>query len=254
MSQRLRERATTAFVVVSFFLAWEVASRLGLVSGLLFPPPSDSAARLVAMTVNGDLPEALLSTLWRLGRGTFIGITIGGLVGLALGTSRKAVRVADPIISALHPIPKVTVLPLALVIFGLGDVALIVIIAVGAAFPMLINVIAGARAIDPLHFTVARHHGLEGWALLRTVTLPGSMPFVLAGIRLAVNTAFHVTLAVELIFASRGLGGLLWRSWERFNLEELYATLAVVALAGVLVTTGIAAFARRLAPWQEQDR
>lgn len=229
---------------------WQLLAQTHTISSLLFPPPTDTAVRLGQLLASGEMPEALLATLSRLFRGLAIGVPLGGGIGLALGISPTARHLADPVVGALHPIPKVSLLPLALVMFGFGDAAHIAIIALSTAFPILVNVMVGASAMDPLHAQVAHHYGLRGWQRVRRVTLPGSLPFALAGLRIAVNTGFVITIAMELVFANAGIGGIMWRSWEQLRLTDLFAALVVVALSGMAFTALINLAARRLTPWE----
>ena len=106
--------------------------------------------------------------------------------------------------AAAHPIPKIAILPLVLIVFGIGETSKIVLIAVAAFFPMLINTMAGCD-IHPRHFEVAKNHG-AGPLVFRRVLWPGSLPLALAGARLALNTALVITVAVELLTARQGLG------------------------------------------------
>lgn len=228
---------------------WEIVHRAGGYTGLLFPAPSAIAAALQDSLVNGQLWLHLSATLLRIAGGLAIGGLVGLLLGLAMG-SWKALRVVvDPIIAALHPIPKLALFPLLIVLLGIGERSKIASVAVGAFFPMVLNTVAGVRAISPVHLELAANYGASSWKKFGRVLLPGSLPMILTGLRLSANVAFHATIGVEMVGSRVGLGSLLWMSWQTFRIEQLYATLTVIALLGVVLTTLIRQVARRSAPW-----
>ena len=238
---------------LGLLLAWELGGDAGVVSRLFFPPPSAIARTLVARILDGQLVEATGATLGRLVLGVIAGGGLGLLVGLWLGWSSTARAVAGPLLAAVHPLPKVALLPLVLIIFGIGEESKIVLVALAAFFPMLINSIAGVRQVDDLTWEVARHYGARGWTLVRRVIVPGSLPMVLAGVQLALNAGLMVTVAVEMVTAKRGLGATIWLAWQTLRTTELYAALSVIAALGVVGNALLGAMSRWLVPWQRKD-
>lgn len=228
---------------------WEATSRLGLAAPGVLPPPTSVVRALYDALTTGDLLAHLGITLGRLAAGVALGGTAGLLTGLAMGWSRRLRGFADPFVSIVHPVPKLALLPLLMVFFGLGEVPKVLVIAATSFFPMVLNAMAGVRQISPVHFDVARSHGASRRQMLRRVVIPGSLPTVLTGVRLATNVALVTTVAVEMIAAQRGLGSQLWLSWQIMRVDLLFATLALIALLGVLVNRGMRRLARRVAPW-----
>lgn len=229
---------------------WEGAARLGFVSPLYFPAPTEVVTALWTSIVRGELGSNLWVTLTRVVPGLVIGVVPGLLLGVAMGRSRSVRRVVDPIIAAVHPIPKIALLPLFMIVLGIGEASRIAIVAIAAFFPMLINAMAGVRRISPLYFEVARNYGASRRKVFTRVVLPGSLPVVLSGLRLSANVAFLVTIAVEIVAADTGLGALIWLSWEVLRVELLYAVLVVISLFGMTLNLGLGGLASRLAPWQ----
>lgn len=236
-------------LVFAALLLWELGVRTGRVSSLFFPAPTTILATLWEMIAGGQLGVDFRITLLRLGVGLLVGGSVGLLLGLLMGWSPWLRGIADPLIAAAHPIPKVALLPLVLIIFGLGETSKIVLIALAAFFPMVISTMAGVRQIHPIHFEVAHNYGARPYTVLRRVVVPGSLPMVLAGLRLALNTALVITVAVELLTAREGLGATIWLAWETLRTEELYATLVVIAAMGIVFNMLLHALATRLAPW-----
>jgi ABC-type nitrate/sulfonate/bicarbonate transport system permease component len=244
------ERWATVWLLLAGLAAWEVAARAGWVSPLFFPAPSNIAKALAAMIASGELSENLAATLYRCGTGLAAGGAAGLAAGLALGLSPRLRRILDPLVSGAYALPKLALFPLVLILFGLGDSSRIVLIGLAAFFPLLINTMAGVRQINPDYFEIAQSYGTSRLLTLRRVVIPGSLPSVLTGLRLAVGTALMITVAVELINAGVGLGALIWRSWQTLQTEYLYVALLAAAVLGIGSHLLLEFLSRRLTPWQ----
>lgn len=245
-----RTRWVAPAAAVAILLTWEALSRTGVLSPLYFPSPATIARSLATMAADGTLLRHGGATLFRLGIGLVAGGSVGFLLGVAMGRSERLRNTVDPIIAAFHPIPKIAILPLVMIFFGIGETSRLTVIALAAFFPMLISTLAGVRQIPSIHFEVASNCGAGRFDLLRRVILPASLPAVLGGLRIALNTALLVTIAVEIVSAERGLGALIWLAWEVLRIEQLYATLALISMLGIISVTGVNALARRLVPWR----
>ena len=230
-------------------LTWEAASRAGLVSALYFPAPTAIARTLFAMAESGELALHFRATLSRLLAGLALGGVPGLALGLVMGWSNALRRLVDPFVAAVHPIPKIAVLPLVMVLFGIGETSKILVVGVTVFFPMLINTMGAVRQIDPLYFDAARNYGAGFLKLLTRVLLPGSLPMVLSGLRLSLNIGLLVTIAVEIVAGDTGLGSVIWLAWEVLRTEALYASLLVVSLLGIGFRLLVDALFRVLVPW-----
>jgi NitT/TauT family transport system permease protein len=249
---RLWSPGLPILIVVTFLLTWEWAAQNGVITTLFFPAPTTIARTFWREVTNGRLPTNLSLTISRLVVGMLVGGTPGLLLGLFMGWYPPLRRVLDPLIAAVHPMPKISLLPLILIIFGLGETSKIVSVAIGTFFPMLLNSMAGVRQISPLYFEVAQNFRADRWTILRRIVLPGSLPFVLTGARLALNTALLLTIAVELVSAQKGLGAAIWLAWETLRTEELFANLVVIASLGATFNFLLQRLAQRLVPWQTE--
>ncbi len=239
-----------ALLVVLALFVWEMSVYFGHLSALFFPAPSTIAQSLVELTRNGELLTDLSATLSRLLQGLLIGGSSGLLLGLLMGYSQPLRTIVDPFIAAIHPMPKISLLPLVMIVFGIGEASKIVLIAMAAFFPMLINTMAGVRQINPIYFEVAQNYGASGHQVFRRVVLPASLPLILTGARLALNSAFVVTIAVELLSAQEGLGATIWLAWQTLHTEELYVALFVTALLGIISNRFLLTLSQRLIKWQ----
>ena len=244
------ERWLLLFLLAVALLLWEAGVRAGLISALFFPAPSTIARSLLEMMASGELWIDLKATLSRLGLGLCIGGGLGLLLGLLMGWSRRLRSIVDPLVAALHPIPKITILPLIMIVLGIGEASKVALIAIATFFPMLINTMAGVRQIRPIYFEVAENYGARQHHVFGQVVLPGSLPLILTGARLALNTALVLTMAAELLAAQEGLGATIWLAWETLRTEDLYAVLLVIALLGSGFNRGLQYLAWRLVPWQ----
>lgn len=244
------EQWLSLMILLVALAAWQIAADRQWINVLFFPAPSIIARTLIETLRDGSLLESLTATLLRLATGTAIGSTSGLCVGLLMGRSRRLRVILDPFVAALYPMPKIALLPLVMIFFGIGESSKIALIAVSCFFPMLINTLTGVQQIPHIYWQVAENYGAKHWQLLTRVLLPGSLPLILSGIRIALNTALIVTLSVELLTAQVGLGSMIWFAWQTMRLRQLYATLIVIALLGSgfnLLVTRLAAW---LAPWQ----
>ncbi len=247
---RWGERWLPALILLALLASWEISVYLGWISALFFPAPTTIAQTFGKQLINGKLLEALWATFGRLGPGLLAGGMAGLLLGAWMGWSRWLRVVADPFVAAFHPVPKISILPLVMIIFGIGETSKIVLVAISTFFPMLINTMAGVQQIAPIHFEVAKNYGASTYKLFRRVIMPGSLPLILTGARLALNTALVTTIAVELLSAQTGLGAMIWLAWETLRTEELYVALFTTALIGIGVNRSLQWCEQKFIHWQ----
>ena len=232
---------------------WEWLVRAGVMSALFFPAPSVVARKLGQWIGNGHIIPHLAATLSRVWIGFAVGGGCGLLLGIVMGWSRRIREVTNPFISAAHPIPKISILPLIMIVFGIGETSKVVVVAIAAFFPMVINTTAGISQIDHRYFEVVKNYGATTLKTIRRVVIPGSLPFILTGSRLALNTSLVISIAIELVSAQEGLGALIWLSWETLRTEELYASLAVTALLGIGINSLLSLLMKLIVPWQQSQ-
>jgi ABC-type nitrate/sulfonate/bicarbonate transport system permease component len=239
-----------------FFLVWvailgvlEVFVRAGADMGMFVPAPSSVLVSIGEMLANGSLPSHLGATLSRIVMGLLGGAGAGVVLGLAMGASRRMRRVVDPVVAALHPIPRLAFFPLIIVLLGVGETSKLAAVSLGAFFPMLLNTVAGVRGMNPVHLELARNFGASRRQMFLHVLLPGSMPLMLTGLRLSANAAFHSTIGVEMVGSRNGIGAMLWLSWQTFRIDHLYAILVVIAAIGIGLASLIRWVTQRSAPW-----
>ena len=232
---------------------WEALVRVNLLDFRFFPPPSRIAAAGVALIRSGELWVHLGASLFRIVAGFAVGVAIGVPVGLALGAFRVLRVMFDPVLSALYVIPKIAILPLIMLIFGLGEGSKIAIVALATFFVVAINTLSGVRQVEPILLEAARNFGARGFALFRHLIFPGALPSIFTGLRLAAGTALLVIIAAEFVAANEGIGFLIWRSWTTLVTENMFVGFAVIAALGMLSTWLIHRVARLVMPWQGEE-
>lgn len=188
-SQRNRKQSKNnplIFIVVIavLLLGWELAAYFGLLSAIFFPAPSIIIQTFYRLIANGTLIENTGATLFRITLGSLAGIIPGITLGVVMGWSKRIRSLLDPLIAAIHPIPKIAIFPLVLIIFGIGELSNIVVIAISAFFPSLITTMTGVQHLDPVYFEVAQNYGANRWKMFSRVLFPSSLPSILSGVRL----------------------------------------------------------------------
>jgi NitT/TauT family transport system permease protein len=253
MNEKTVDRIIVGVIAISFFLLWEVASRNEWIESLVFPPPSRILANFEHLWRNGLL-ENIGLTLGRFFGGLVVGAVPGITLGLLVGWVPRLRRIVDPFISAVHPIPKIVLFPLFIVIFGINEWAKMASVALTVFFPSFINSAAGAREISPLYFEVVSSYGGKGVALFRHVVLPGSLPMILSGLRIAANLGLLVTIAIELTVTSPGMGSIIWMALQAMRIEDLYGGVLIIAVIGITINATVQGLLKRLAPWQGRSQ
>jgi NitT/TauT family transport system permease protein len=229
--------------------AWEWASAAGVLREAFFPRPSTILLHLRRLAADGTLWAHTAATLTRVAWAFAAAAILGVAVGLGMGLWRRMRDGLDPLFAVIYPIPSVLFLPLVSFLVPAGEMAAIVTIAVTSFFLVAFTTTHGVRQIDRLVVEAAVHYGARGWRLFATVLLPGALPHIFTGLRLGLGYALIVAVAVEIVAASRGLGALLWLSWQVLKVEDMYATFFVIAVLGAALSYGLAAVRARLLPW-----
>jgi len=168
-----------------------------------------------------------------------------------MGWSPKIRLFVDPFISALYPIPKIAILPLFMLVLGIGELSKVAVVGVGAFFLVLINSMAGVRNIDRIYFEVAQNYGARKFKVFTKVVLLGSLPMIFAGMRLALGMSLLLVVAIEFIAATYGLGAMMWLAWETLRTENLYIGVVICALLGLLFTSLLEKVEKYFMPWEE---
>jgi NitT/TauT family transport system permease protein len=244
------EPALSVLSPVLLLLLWEVLARVGIVDIRFFPAPSSIFAALGEMIRAGELWTHVSASLQRIGIGFLIGAVPGVIVGLAMGLFSPFRAVVQPLVDGTFPIPKIAVLPLVILIFGIGEESKYAIIATAVFYLVLINTVAGVKDIDRIYLDVCENFHARRLMMFIDVALPGALPMIVAGLKLGMGVALLVIVAAEFVGAKSGLGYLIWTSWQVFQVEKMYVGLLVIALVGFASAIVLNCLERWLIPWK----
>ncbi|WP_024874050.1 ABC transporter permease [Saccharomonospora piscinae] len=247
---RGRDLLLAILTPVALLALWELAAAFGAIDARLFTPPSEIVERGWDMIVGGELWVHVVATVGRLAAGFVLGAVAGVLVGLVMGVSRPLRAAFGPTFTALYALPKIAILPLLLLIFGLTETPKVLSVAISVFFVVQINTLAGIVQIDGRILEAARAYQASGWKLFRYVLLPGATPSIMTGLRVSAGMAVIVVTAVEFVASNNGLGYLIWNSWQLFQPQTMFVGLITVSIIGAVVTGLIIVLERALLPWQ----
>jgi len=236
LNARRRERLMSIGSPLGLLLAWELAARFGFIDVRFFPAPSTIIGVLVELTRSGELIEHVTISLQRIGLGFLLGGIPAVIIGISMGISRPMRALIDPLISATFPIPKSALLPFILLIFGLGEMSKVVMVAIGVFFPIAINATAGVLQINQIYLDVGKSFKASKWDTFRTIALPGALPFIMTGVKLSAGIALILIAVTEMVGAKSGIGYMIWSAWEIFAVPKMYVGLFTIALIGFAVT------------------
>ena len=252
VSVRSRERILGIASPIALLVVWELAARAHLIDTRFFPAPSSVIAVLIEMLRSGELVTNTLVSLRRLALGTLVGGVPALVLGVAMGINRWVRAVVDPLVAATYPIPKSAILPLALLIFGLGEGSKIFMVAIGVFFPVVINATTGVLEINRIYLDVGRNYKANRWNTFWTIALPGALPVIMTGFKLGIGIGLILIAIAEMIGAKSGLGYLIWSAWSTFAVEQMYVGLFVIAIIGFLITLGLNELERIIIPWKAE--
>jgi len=221
--------------VFLFLLLWEVISRLKLVNSIFLPPFTKVLEALYKLALSGELVKHLSVSLWRSLMGFTLGLGFAIPFGLAIGWFRKFERFIDPLIQLFRNLPVLALLPVFVMIFGIGEISKIAVIFWGVLWSVLLNTIAGVKSVEPQLIKAARSMGTPGVVLFIRVILPGALPSIFTGIRISATTSILILIAAEMIGASRGLGYALYFYQANFKTPEMYSIIVIMALLGLSI-------------------
>lgn len=237
-------------LALALLVAWELVSRLGLVSQLSLPSPLGVGAALAHLLRSGDLLRHLLASLQRIGGGWLLG-TLGGLgFGFAMGTSSVARSIGSPLVASLFPVPKIALLPLFILWLGIGEASKLTTIAVGVFFPTVISTYSAVDSVPRSLVRMGQSFGLSSSAIVRRILLPGALPGILAGFRISSSIALILVVAAEMIGAEYGVGALILTAGHLLQTDRLLAGVAVLSLLGLAIAIVLERVERRVLRWR----
>ena len=216
--------------------------------------PSATLRALAEGLWSGALSGEIATTLESYGEGLAAAIVVGVVLGLAIGSSRTLHDALSVVIEFLRPIPAVALIPLAILVFGLGVPMRRFVIAYAAVWPILINTLYGVHGSDRLLHDVARTSGATRLGTLVQVTLPAALPSIATGIRVSAAAALQVGVTAEFLIGTDGIGAYMQSQQLAFNIPELYAAIVLVGILGYAIHVALRIAERRVVFWVGEER
>lgn len=250
---RLRTLMIQAFPFLTVIVLWEGLTRGGLIRPLILPPLSIVLQRLWAITADGSLLINFALTIGRMLMGFSLAMVGGIVLGLVLALSRPLRTFFEPLIAAVYPLPKIAMLSLFIVWLGFGTRPIVVILAISAFSPIFISTMTGILTVDNLLIQAARNLGANRYQLLARVVLPGALPVIFGGLRIASSMSLIVVVAVEMYIGDAGMGYLLRRATDFYQMDLMYASIVAIGLFGILLFNLIGRVERWLMPWHRHS-
>jgi NitT/TauT family transport system permease protein len=254
-SRRARRREPIIIgtvAVILFLLAWQAVCELHWVSSLFLPSPIDIARAEVdylrSPTFGADIEASGEELIY----GYLLAIVVGLPLGLLMGWYRRLTYALDPFVSLLYSTPRIALTPLLIIWLGIGIYSKVAVVFLGAVFPIIINSAAGVRSLDPALVKASRSFGANDWQLFRTLALPGSLPFIIAGMRLGVGHALIGVVVGELVAAQHGVGQAMTTFGTTFQTASVFATMLLIAVAGLILQILFQRLENKFEAWRPQ--
>ncbi|QFG21335.1 ABC transporter permease [Actinomadura sp. WMMB 499] len=238
---------------VGVLVAWEISARSGWIDARFFSQPTAVAAKAREDLASGLLWSELKITIFRLLTGYVIGSLAGILIGLLMSQVKVLRWMLEPLIRALYVIPKLALLPLFLLLFGLGEVPKLVFISLGTFYIVAFTTLSAAMMIPTAFHEVSRSYGLSPGQRFRWMIVPAITPQIVSSLKLASGISMLLVIAVEFVNAHEGLGYYTWHAWQIFVPDRMYVGVVTISIVGVLFGGLVGLLGSRVARWADSE-
>jgi sulfonate transport system permease protein len=245
----LRDTGLALILPILILVAWQISAHFQLVSLQILPPPAQVLDIGLQMIANGEIPDALFTSMWRVMAGFSIGAIVGISLGAAMGLSRTFEAYVGPTVRAFCLVPTLAWIPFFMLVLGIGEGLKLAVIVKASFLPFALNSFEGIRAVPERYFDVARSFEFTRIETLRRLVLPAVLPNIFAGARLALGNAWKALVVVEMLAAAEGIGYLMAFGRLMFQLDTVLVTIAVIGLAGWTLDTIARGAERRFTRW-----
>lgn len=236
--------------VVGFFLGWELSTRFEILNPFYFPPFTKIIAKGYELFANGTIWEHMWFSLTNFLIGFLISVVLGVIMGVPMGWYKNVCKTFDPLLSGIYATPLIALLPLIIMMFGLGAISKIIMTLLAAVFPILINTMVGIANTDHRLVTMARAFGAKDRQILMKVSMPGSLPYLVAGMRVALGRALVYIVVAEQYGAATGLGYLSSLAAQRFQMAAMFVPIVIIAGVGAGLNELLKMLENRLEKWK----
>ncbi|MFC4388739.1 ABC transporter permease [Gracilibacillus marinus] len=231
-------------------IIWEFCSQSGILDSRFFPPPTLIIQTMFHLGETGELFSHVFISLLRILFGFLLGVIPAICIGLIMGMYKQFRQFFSPIIMIFMPIPTLAMLPIILILFGIGEFSKMVTIAISVFFPVVINTAAGVANIDKIYIDVAKNYQANAKDFFMKIALPGALPVMLEGIQMGQAIALLTIVAAEMIGATSGIGYLIWMNYKAFLLPQMYVGLILISFFGYFFSLLLRSLEKKLLPWK----
>jgi len=239
--------------IILLLVVWEIVPRAGLVDRTFFPPFSVDIRAWWELLVSGDLGTHFQSSIGRSLTGFILAIAAAIPLGLLIGWYPKLAELLTPLLELFRNTAALALLPVFILILGIGETSKIAIVFYACSWPILLNTINGVKNVDPLLVKSAKSMGLGPLRLFQKVILPASVPTIFTGIRLAGANSILVLVAAEMVGAKAGLGYLINYTQFNFQIPQMFAGIITISLLGLLFNQLLVTLERKFSSWKTQS-
>jgi NitT/TauT family transport system permease protein len=238
--------------VLMAVVLWQAIWSAGKISPLFFTGPSTVVSRFWEEWTRGHLKQDLAYSGTNFVIGVGLAIASGVVFGVIIGWYRRLAMVFEPFVNALYATPRVALIPLILIWFGIGMWSKVFIVFINAFFPVLINTIGGIRATDADLLRAARAFCASDWQIFKTVAIPGAVPFILTGVRQSVALGLIGVVVGEMFGGSQGIGYMVNYGGQTFQTDTVFMGVVIIALSGIVLTWLAERLEKRFSRWRVQ--
>lgn len=235
---------------IILLLIWEACANFGIIDARFFPAPSAIFYYLIFISPGEGILTDIMASLNRIFWGYLAGSTFGATLGITMGLNATIRNMLYPLIALTYPIPKIAILPLIMLVFGLGEMSKIMVVAIGSFFLVLLNTLHGVDSMAKIHYDVARVYRITKRNFIFRVVIPSALPSIFTGLKLGIGYSLVMVVAAEMSGADAGIGYLIWQSWEMFSITAMYAAIFVIGAIGLLFSLLLEYLERRLITWR----
>ena len=229
---------------------WQAFWSSGRISPLFFTGPSSVVSRFVEEWTHGRLKQDLAYSGTNFVIGVGLAIATGVVLGVIIGWYRRLAMIFEPFVNAFYATPRVALIPLILIWFGIGMWSKVFIVFINAVFPVLINTIGGVRATDADLLRAARAFCASDWQIFKTVAIPGAVPFILTGVRQSVALGLIGVVVGEMFGGSQGIGYMVNYGGQTFQTDTVFMGVVIIALSGIVLTWLAERLEKRFSRWR----
>jgi sulfonate transport system permease protein len=241
-----------ASVPVALLLLWQIASWAGWLNRETLASPVQVWSAGHSLLVSGQLIPSILVSLRRVVIGLAIGVSIGTVLGLVAGLSRIGEELVDAPLQMLRALPFLGLLPLLIVWLGIGEGIKVGLVAIGAVFPIYLNLHKGIRGVDPRFAELSRACGVGRWGVIRKVVLPGALPSFFVGLRFSLGIAWLSLVVAETVNADQGIGYLISQGEQFLQTDVIVLGLVIYALLGLAMEGLVRLIEWRTLSWRRE--